>query len=74
MKTSRVLPFLLLFYAVALLLNAPALLRSVENLDFEHPARPFFLAAVRPVARLSDTLGLSLLRGKAEVFEKRILE
>ena len=73
MKT-RVLPFLLLFYAVALLLNAPALLRSAEGLDFNHPARPFCMAAVRPVARLSDALGLSLLRGKAEVFEKRVLE
>lgn len=74
MKTSRVLPFLLLFYAAALLLNAPALLRSVEGLDFGHPARPLCLAAVRPVARLSEALRLSLLRGKTEVFEKRVLE
>ena len=62
------------FYAAALLLRAPALLRDAENLPHESPRRAFCLAAMRPVASFSHALRLDALCAAAEKYERTNLE
>lgn len=62
------------FYAAALLLRAPALLRDAENLPHESPRRAFCLAAMRPIAAISHTIRLDALCTAVEQFERTNLE
>ena len=62
------------FYAAALLLRAPALLRDAENLPHESPRRAICLSAMRPVAAFSHTLRLDALCAVTEKFERTNLE
>lgn len=62
------------FYAAALLLRAPALLRDAENLPLESPRRALCLAVMRPVAAFSHTLRIDALCAVAEKFERTNLE
>ena len=77
-STQKPIPRLLLavaaFYAAALLLRAPALLRAADNLPLDSPRRTFSLAAMRPLAAFSHTLRLDALCGAAESFERKNLE
>ncbi len=58
---------LAVFYALAALMNAPAMEKNAENMDYG-AARDAAQALVRPVARLSATLRLDFLRrGAARV-------
>jgi len=50
------------FFLAALLLNAPALRKTVEALPFDHPARGALLKALAPVCRVSEATRLSALR------------
>ena len=71
---SRLLTAVAAFYAAALLLRAPALLRVADNLPLDSPRRTFCLAAMRPLAALSQTLRLDRLCLAAESFERKNLE
>lgn len=62
------------FYAAALLLRAPALLRAAENLPHESPRRAFCIASMRPVAAISHTIHLDALCAAVEQFERTNLE
>ena len=62
------------FYAAALLLRAPALLRDAENLPHESPRRTICLATMKPVATISRTLRLDALCAATEQFERKNLE
>ncbi len=58
---------LAVFYALAVLMNAPAMEKNAENMDYG-AARDATRALVRPVARLSAMLRLEFLRrGAARV-------
>ena len=58
---------LAVFYALAALMNAPAMEKNAKNMDYG-AARDAAKALVRPVARLSATLRLDFLRrGAARV-------
>ncbi len=71
---SRTLLAAAAFYAAALLLRAPALLRAAENLPHESPRRAFCVAAMKPIASFSHTLRLDALCAAAEKFERTNLE
>ena len=74
---SRILRTLLAaaaFYLAALLLRAPALLRDAENLPHESPRRAICLAAMRPVAAITQTLRLDALCLATESLERKYLE
>ncbi len=62
------------FYAAALLLRAPALLRAADNLPLDSPRRTFCLAVMRPLAAISHTLRIDALCVAAESFERKNLE
>ena len=58
---------LAVFYALAVLMNAPAMEKNAENMDYG-AARDATKALVRPVARLSEMFRLDFLRrGAAHV-------
>jgi len=58
---------LVVFYALVVLMNAPAMEKNAENMDYG-VARDAMKALVRPVARLSAMLRLDFLRrGAARV-------
>ena len=58
---------LAVFYALVVLMNAPAMAKNAENMDYG-VARDATRALVRPVARLSEMLRLDFLRrGAARV-------
>ncbi len=69
---SRV--FVACFLAFAILLNAPAMLRSAENMAFDDPARKPALTLLTPVARFSSALHLDFFRASAESIERKTLE
>jgi hypothetical protein len=62
------------FYAAALLLRAPALLRAADNLPLDSTRRTICLAAMRPLAAFSHNLRLDALCAAAESFERKNLE
>ena len=62
------------FYAAALLLRAPALLRDAENLPHESPRRALCLAIMKPIAAFSHTLRLDAICVAVEKFERKNLE
>ncbi len=62
------------FYLAALLLRAPAILRTVENTKLDACGRNAGLAVLRPVAAFSHTLRLDVICLAAESFERRNLE
>ena len=64
----------LIFYIAALLLNAPALRTTADNLPFDHPLRKPFLALLTPLSAFSQTTHLSTLRATLQSFELRTLE
>ena len=62
------------FYLAALLLRAPAIVRSVANLKLDACGREAGLAVLRPVAAFSHTLRLDALCQAAESLERKNLE
>ena len=73
-RLPRALAALAAFYLAALILRAPALLRTAENLPLDSRRRPFCLAVMRPLAAISHTLRLDALCAAAESFERKNLE
>ena len=64
----------IVFYLAALLLNAPALRTTADNLPFDHPLRKPFLALLTPLSAFSQTTHLSTLRSTLQTFERQTLE
>lgn len=64
---------LAVFYALVVLMNAPAMERNAENMDYG-VARDATKALVHPVARLSATLRLDFLRRGAARVRSRWLD
>ena len=62
------------FYLAALLLRAPAIVRTVENLRLDACGRDAGLAVLRPVAAFSHTLRLDAICLAAESLERKHLE
>lgn len=62
------------FLVAAVVLNAPAMLRSTENLPFDAAVRRPAIAVLNPIARLSHALRLDALRAAAEALERKYLE
>ncbi len=58
----------------ALLLNAPAMLRSAEKLELDSDVRKVSVRIMTPVARFASALRLDFLRSAAESFEKSFFE
>ena len=73
-RISRTLIAVAAFYLAALLLRAPALLRSVENMKLDACGRNAGLVVLRPVAAFTHTLRLDALCRAAESFERKNLE
>lgn len=73
-KPGEVLALAATMLVAALALNAPAMLRSAEKLDFAAPERAPALRALTPAAKLSSRLRLDRLRAAAEAAERRWLE
>ena len=73
-RISRVLIAVAAFYLAALLLRAPAILRTVENIKLDACGRNAGLAVLRPVAAFSHTLRLDVVCRAAESFERKNLE
>ncbi len=73
-RIRRMLIAVAAFYLAALLLRAPAIVRSVENLKLDACGRAAGLAVLRPVAAFSQTLRLDVLCRAAESFERKNLE
>ena len=73
-RIVRMLTAAAVFYLSALLLRAPALLRTVRNFKLDARGRNTGLAALRPVAEFSHTLRLDALCLAAESFERKHLE
>jgi hypothetical protein len=71
---SRTLLAVAAFYVAALLLRAPALLRSVENLRLDAVGRAAGLAVLRPVAAFSHALRIDAICQTAESIERKNLE
>ena len=63
-----------LFYLAALLLNAPSLRTTADNLPFDHPLRRPLLTLLTPLSSFSQTTHLSLLRSTLQSFERQTLE
>ena len=64
---------LAVFYALVVLMNAPAMEKNAENMDYG-VARDATKALVRPVARLSASLRLDFLRRGAACVRRRWLD
>ena len=64
---------LAVFYALVVLMNAPAMEKNAENMDYG-VARDATRALVRPVARLSAMLRLDFLRRGAARVRGRCLD
>jgi hypothetical protein len=64
---------LAVFYALVVLMNAPAMEKNAENMDYG-VARDATRALVRPFARLSATLRLDFLRRGAARVRARWLD
>ena len=64
---------LTVFYALVVLMNAPAMEKNAENMDYG-VARDATKALVRPVSRLSAMLRLDFLRRGAARFRGRWLD
>ena len=64
---------LVVFYALVVIMNAPAMEKNVENVDYG-VARDATKALVRPVARLSAMLRLDFLRRGAARIRGRWLD
>ena len=66
-------PGLAVFYALVVLMNAPAMEKNAENMDYG-AARDATKALVSPVARLSAMLRLDFLRREAARIRGRWLD
>ena len=64
----------LIFYVAALLLNAPALYTTADNLAFDHPLRKPLLALLSPLSSFSEKSRLFSLRATLQSFERQTLE
>jgi hypothetical protein len=64
---------LAVFYALAVLMNAPEMEKNAENMDYG-AARDATKALVRPVARLSAMFRIDFLRRKAARVRGRWLD
>ena len=64
---------LAVFYALVVLMNAPAMEKNAENMDYG-VARDATKALVRPVARLSAMFRLDFLRRGAARVRGRLLD
>ncbi len=64
----------LIFYIAALLLNAPALHTTADNLPFDHPLRAPLLTLLSPLSVFSQKTHLSTLRTTLQRFERNTLE
>ena len=64
---------LAMFYALVVLMNAPAMEKNAENMDYG-VARDTTKALVHPVARLSAMLRLDFLRRGAAHVRGRLLD
>ena len=64
----------LIFYVAALLLNAPSLRTTADNLPFDHPLRAPLLTLLSPLSTLSQKTHLSTLRTTLTHFERQTLE
>ncbi len=73
-RTIRMLVAVAVFYLAALLLRAPTLLRTVENLHLDACGRKAGLAVLRPVAAFSHKTRIDALCLAAESFERKHLE
>ena len=62
------------FFLAALLLNAPALRTTAENLPFDHPLRPPLLTLLTPLSAFSQSTHLYTLRATLQSFERQTLE
>ncbi len=73
-KISRMLIAVAAFYLAALLLRAPAIVRTVENLNLDACGRNAGLSVLNPIAAFSQTLRLDVICRAAESFERKNLE
>ncbi len=73
-QACRMLIAVAAFYLAALLLRAPAIVRTVEKLKLDACGRNAGLAVLRPVAAFSHTLRLDVICRAAESFERKYLE
>ena len=73
-QACRMLIAVAAFYVAALLLRAPAIVRTVENIKLDACGRNAGLAVLRPVAAFSHTLRLDAICRAAESFERKNLE
>ena len=64
----------LIFYVAALLLNAPALRTTADNLPFDHPLRKPLLTLLAPLSTFSQKTHLYTLRATLQTFERQTLE
>ena len=71
--TWRAAVGLAVFYALVVLMNAPAMEKNAENMDYG-VARDTTKALVHPVARLSAMLRLDFLRRGAAHVRGRLLD
>ena len=62
------------FFAMAVLLNAPAMLKSADNLPFENAVRRPAMALLSPIAGVSSALKLNAIRSFAESISRTHLE
>ena len=73
-RISRMLIAVAVFYLAALLLRAPAILRTVDNLPLDARGRESGLFLLRHVAAFSQTNRIDALCLAAESFERKNLE
>ena len=64
----------IVFYLAALLLNAPALRTTADNLAFDNPLRKPLLSLLAPFSDFSTRSRLFALRATIERFERQTLE
>lgn len=64
----------LIFYVAALLLNAPSLRTTADNLPFDHPLRKPLLTLLTPLSAFSQKTHLYTLRATLQTFERQTLE
>lgn len=64
----------LIFYVAALLLNAPSLRTTADNLPFDHPLRKPLLTLLTPLSTFSQKTHLYTLRATLQTFERQTLE
>ncbi len=74
MRPVGVIVFAVSALVFLLLLNAPAMLHSVDLLPFDAPSRAPAIRLLTPIAKTSSAIRADLLRSSTKALEKRFLE